>query len=63
MVEVERAKIGNCSLHKLMLHTYLQIKADFDLEQHTMHTRAQEASSDSEGKEKRRIEDSAQSTG
>ena len=63
LVEVERACFENCSLHKSMLHTYLQINADFDLEQPTMHTRAQKASSDSEGNEKRRIEDSAQSTG
>ena len=63
LVEVERACFENCSLHKYMLRTYTNITLSFDLEQPTMHTRAQTASSDSEGNEKRRIEDSAQSTG
>ena len=48
LVEVERACFENCSLHKLMLRTYTNITVSFDLEQPTMHTRAQTASPDSE---------------
>ena len=40
LVEVERACFENCSLHNLMLRTYTNITVSFDLEQPTMHTRA-----------------------
>ena len=56
LVGVERAPTLDFSILRLMLHTYTHAKTFFDLEQPTMHTRAQEASSGSEESEKRRVE-------